>query len=169
MIEADEYDSAFFDKRAKFIHYHPKTLVLNNLEYDHADIYPDLDAIKQQFHYLVRTVPGNGLIIRHGSDANLVDVLAKGCWTPEATFGSESSKWRAILKKPDGSHFTVLYQDKVIGDVSWQLLGLHNVHGIGTWRRSPCWCGSRMLVSALSLSCVKRRLEVKECENIICL
>jgi UDP-N-acetylmuramate: L-alanyl-gamma-D-glutamyl-meso-diaminopimelate ligase len=92
VIEADEYDSAFFDKRAKFIHYRPKTLIMNNLEFDHADIYPDLAAIQQQFHYLVRTVPGNGLLVMPAEDANLKAVLDKGCWTPCALTGKQGER-----------------------------------------------------------------------------
>ncbi len=112
VIEADEYDSAFFDKRSKFIHYHPKTLILNNLEFDHADIFPDLEAIKQQFHYLVRTVPGNGCIVYHADDNNLRDVLDKGCWTKTVSFG-EKGEWRAELIHADGScfkYFIMIYQ-----------------------------------------------------------
>ncbi|HEX2549602.1 MAG TPA: UDP-N-acetylmuramate:L-alanyl-gamma-D-glutamyl-meso-diaminopimelate ligase, partial [Gammaproteobacteria bacterium] len=93
VIEADEYDSAFFDKRSKFIHYHPDILILNNLEYDHADIFPNLDAIKQQFHYLVRTVPGAGYIIHNATDANLSQVLDKGCWSQRVTFGGANGEW----------------------------------------------------------------------------
>ena len=94
VIEADEYDTAFFDKRAKFVHYHPRTLILNNLEYDHADIFPDLDAIKRQFHYLVRTVPASGLILTNAADRHLDDVLAMGAWTPVQPFGGEQG-WTA--------------------------------------------------------------------------
>ena len=108
VIEADEYDSAFFDKRSKFLHYRPKTLIMNNLEFDHADIFPDLAAIKQQFHFLVRTVPGNGQIICHGQDENLADVLKMGCWTPVITFGDDDGAWRASLTSADGSAFKVL-------------------------------------------------------------
>jgi UDP-N-acetylmuramate: L-alanyl-gamma-D-glutamyl-meso-diaminopimelate ligase len=94
VIEADEYDCALFDKRSKFIHYHPKTLILNNLEYDHADIFPDLAALKLQFHYLLRTIPGNGLIVHHADDANINDVLAMGCWTPTMTSKTTASGWQ---------------------------------------------------------------------------
>lgn len=87
MIEADEYDTAFCDKRSKFIHYHPRTVILNNLEFDHADIFADLAAIETQFHHLVRTLPSNGLIVSNGSDGNLARVLARGCWTPIEVFG----------------------------------------------------------------------------------
>lgn len=127
VIEADEYDSAFFDKRSKFIHYHPDTLILNNLEFDHADIFSDLEAIKQQFHYLVRTVPGNGLIVHHAADVNLTDVLEKGCWTSVVAFAGLQSAWRAELIKEDGSQFKVIHEDKLVGEVQWALLGNHNV------------------------------------------
>ncbi len=89
VIEADEYDTAFFDKRSKFVHYHPRTAILNNLEFDHADIFADLAAIETQFHHLVRTVPGNGLIVSNGREASLDRVLERGCWTPVERFGSD--------------------------------------------------------------------------------
>ncbi len=127
IIEADEYDSAFFDKRSKFLHYHPKTLILNNLEFDHADIFPDLAAIKQQFHYLVRTVPGNGLIVNNAVDKNLDDALSKGCWTPVSTFGIEQGQWQASLRKEDGTAFDILHEQSRLGTVEWSLLGRHNV------------------------------------------
>jgi len=127
VIEADEYDSAFFDKRPKFIHYRPKTLILNNLEYDHADIFPDLAAIKQQFHYLIRTIPGNGLIIQQADDANLADVISKGCWSETTTFGGKTGDWQAELVASDGSVFKVFHQGEYQGTVQWNLLGQHNV------------------------------------------
>jgi UDP-N-acetylmuramate: L-alanyl-gamma-D-glutamyl-meso-diaminopimelate ligase len=170
VIEADEYDSAFFDKRAKFIHYHPKTLILNNLEYDHADIYPDLAAIKQQFHYLVRTVPANGLIIRHAPDKNLSDVLDMGCWTLVIGFGGPDAEWKAILKKEDGSEFTVLHGDEVIGDVTWNLLGVHNVNNALAAIATAYHAGVAPHVALSALSTfrnVKRRLEVKGSVNDI--
>src|SRR5579863_9059706 len=95
VVEADEYDTAFFDKRSKFLHYRPRTAVLNNLEFDHADIFPDLKSIENQFHYLVRTVPGNGLLVVNGADAALKRVLARGAWTPCQTFGAPGADWRA--------------------------------------------------------------------------
>ncbi|MGR9014775.1 MAG: UDP-N-acetylmuramate:L-alanyl-gamma-D-glutamyl-meso-diaminopimelate ligase [Gammaproteobacteria bacterium] len=129
VIEADEYDSAFFDKRSKFVHYRPRTAVLNNLEYDHADIFPDLDAIKKQFHHLVRTVPGEGLIISPACDANIDDVLAMGCWTPVAkTSINSDAQWNAQLIKADGSQFNVLMDNQAQGCVDWTLTGEHNVY-----------------------------------------
>ncbi|MDD5410176.1 MAG: UDP-N-acetylmuramate:L-alanyl-gamma-D-glutamyl-meso-diaminopimelate ligase [Methylobacter sp.] len=129
VIEADEYDSAFFDKRSKFVHYRPRTAILNNLEYDHADIFPDLDAIKKQFHHLVRTVPSEGLIISPESDANINDVLAMGCWTPVAKTSIDGdAQWNAKLIKADGSQFSVLFENNDQGCVDWSLTGLHNVY-----------------------------------------
>ncbi|MGZ4970237.1 MAG: UDP-N-acetylmuramate:L-alanyl-gamma-D-glutamyl-meso-diaminopimelate ligase [Methylobacter sp.] len=129
VIEADEYDSAFFDKRSKFVHYRPRTAILNNLEYDHADIFPDLDAIKKQFHHLVRTVPGEGLIISPECDANINDVLAMGCWTPVAkTSINADAQWNAQLINSDGSRFNVLADNQDQGCVEWSLTGEHNVY-----------------------------------------
>ncbi len=129
VIEADEYDTAFFDKRSKFVHYRPRTAILNNLEFDHADIFPDLDAIKRQFHHLVRTIPGEGLIIAPACDENLKDVLAMGCWTPvQQTAIDAASPWQAHLNAPDGSRFTVMFDSLEQGIVEWSLTGLHNVY-----------------------------------------
>jgi len=124
VIEADEYDTAFFDKRSKFVHYAPRTLVLNNLEYDHADIFPDLAAIETQFHHLVRTVPGNGLIVAHGAEPALDRVLARGAWTPVERFGGEGA-WQAG-EPDDGGAFEVFHENASRGRVLWDLLGTHN-------------------------------------------
>lgn len=129
VIEADEYDSAFFDKRSKFVHYRPRTAVLNNLEFDHADIFDDLVAIKRQFHHLVRTVPGEGLIISPKEDENIEQVLAMGCWTPtEKTAINSDAQWQAQLIKADGSQFNVLFKGEQQGVVNWELTGEHNVY-----------------------------------------
>ncbi len=127
VIEADEYDTAFFDKRSKFVHYRPQIAVLNNLEYDHADIFPDVAAIQRQFHHLVRTIPGHGRLIVNAEDAHLAEVLAMGCWTPVETFGIEAGDWRARLIEVDGSAFAVSRQGTELGTVHWNLLGRHNV------------------------------------------
>src|SRR5690554_5305163 len=129
VVEADEYDSAFFDKRSKFVHYRPRTLIMNNLEYDHADIFPDLDAIKRQFHHLVRTVPGNGLIVMPSDDEVLADVIAAGCWTPVQRFRRggqppQAGEWGARLHDRG---FTLLEGDEVRGELSWNIPGVHNV------------------------------------------
>lgn len=127
VIEADEYDTAFFDKRSKFVHYHPHVCILNNLEFDHADIFPDVGAIQRQFHHLVRIVPGNGHLIVNAEDSRLAEVLAMGAWTPVTTFGIERGEWRARLMAADGSAFAVIRDSRAIGEVRWNLLGRHNV------------------------------------------
>ncbi|HEY6451083.1 MAG TPA: UDP-N-acetylmuramate:L-alanyl-gamma-D-glutamyl-meso-diaminopimelate ligase [Steroidobacteraceae bacterium] len=131
VIEADEYDTAFFDKRAKFVHYRPRTLVLNNLEYDHADIYPDLASIERQFQHLLRTVPGGGRIVCNGADANLERVLAAGCWTPLERFAAVAAgadvQWRArAAGHTDYSRFEVLFEGRARGEVKWSAIGAHN-------------------------------------------
>ena len=124
VIEADEYDTAFFDKRSKFVHYRPRTAVLNNLEFDHADIFPDLAAIETQFHHLVRTIPGNGLIVANGADGNLERVLARGCWTPVERFALASG-WQAGAQD---ARALSMCRGKAIrrGALQWDLLGVHN-------------------------------------------
>ena len=126
VVEADEYDSAFFDKRSKFVHYRPRTAVLNNLEFDHADIFPDLAAIERQFHHLLRTVPGEGLVIYPAAEQALQRVIGMGCWTPVQTTG-EGGQWQARLLQEDGSHFAVLFDGVEQGEVCWSLTGQHSV------------------------------------------
>jgi UDP-N-acetylmuramate: L-alanyl-gamma-D-glutamyl-meso-diaminopimelate ligase len=126
VVEADEYDTAFFDKRSKFVHYRPRTAVLNNLEFDHADIFDDLQMIQRQFHHLVRTVPGNGLLIAPADDLPLREVLEMGCWTPLETLGP-GGNWQAELLEADGSRFRVTINNEEAGVVAWQLTGDHNV------------------------------------------
>ena len=127
VIEADEYDTAFFDKRSKFVHYRPTVAILNNLEYDHADIFPDVAAIQRQFHHLVRTVPHNGRLIVNAEDERLREVLAMGAWTPVTTFGIAHGDWRARLIEPDGSRFAVLRDGRERRRSRWPLIGSHNV------------------------------------------
>jgi UDP-N-acetylmuramate: L-alanyl-gamma-D-glutamyl-meso-diaminopimelate ligase len=124
VIEADEYDSAFCDKRSKFIHYRPRTLVLNNLEFDHADIFADLAAIETQFHHLVRTLPRNGLVVSNGAEASLERVLARGCWTPLERF-NEAAGWRMDGDDASGS-LRLRRGDDGIGSAQWALSGEHN-------------------------------------------
>ncbi|HTY50836.1 MAG TPA: UDP-N-acetylmuramate:L-alanyl-gamma-D-glutamyl-meso-diaminopimelate ligase [Steroidobacteraceae bacterium] len=129
VIEADEYDTAFFDKRAKFVHYRPRTAILNNLEYDHADIYPDVDSIRRQFHHLVRIVPGSGRIIWNAADRELQQTLGLGCWTPCEGFARAAAagvQWSAVPVAPDWSRFEVLESGVSRGVVQWQLIGAHN-------------------------------------------
>lgn len=125
VIEADEYDTAFFDKRSKFLHYRPRTLIFNNLEFDHADIFDNLDQIKKQFHHLIRAIPEIGLIISPENDDNTKDVLNQGCWSEQQTF-SEQGDWDCKDINADHSCFTVLFKDKEQGRVEWQLIGEHN-------------------------------------------
>jgi UDP-N-acetylmuramate: L-alanyl-gamma-D-glutamyl-meso-diaminopimelate ligase len=128
VIEADEYDTAFFDKRAKFVHYRPRTAILNNLEYDHADIYPDVASIRRQFNQLLRTVPAAGRLIVNGEDAELAATLEMGCWTPRETFGLGQGDWSArIAPGSAANRFSVLCQGKEAALVNWPLLGEHNV------------------------------------------
>jgi len=126
VVEADEYDSAFFDKRSKFVHYRPRTAILNNLEFDHADIFADLNAIQTQFHHFVRTIPGKGLIIAPLGDANIQDVLDRGCWSELQSLG-EGGDWEISLTEVDGSVFSVSFQGERQGSVRWGQTGVHNV------------------------------------------
>jgi len=130
VIEADEYDTAFFDKRSKFVHYHPRTLVLNNLEFDHADIFDDLAMIQRQFHHLVRIVPANGQIIVPTGEPALEEVLEQGCWTPvvRTSVNGDEAEWQAKLLSEDGSRFQVLHNGEVQGEVSWGMTGMHSVN-----------------------------------------
>ncbi len=161
VVEADEYDSAFFDKRSKFVHYHPRTAILNNLEFDHADIFPDLAAIERQFHHLVRTIPGEGLVIHPTSETALKRVIDMGCWTPVQTTG-EGGQWQARLLSEDGSHFEVLFDGKAQGTVEWELTGQHNVANA-----LACLAAARHVGVVPELGCaalsafksVKRRME----------
>ncbi len=127
VIEADEYDTAFFDKRSKFVHYRPQIAILNNLEFDHADIFPDVAAIQRQFHHLVRCVPGNGRLVVNAEDERLAQVLRQGCWTPVTTFGIDTGDWQARLVHADGSAFRVVQAGVERGEVRWNLIGRHNV------------------------------------------
>jgi UDP-N-acetylmuramate: L-alanyl-gamma-D-glutamyl-meso-diaminopimelate ligase len=130
VVEADEYDTAFFDKRAKFVHYRPRTAILNNLEHDHADIYPDVASIQRQFHLLLRTVPGNGRLVVNAADAHLAEVLEQGCWTPVERFTADAaapSDWRVLADPAAGyAEFSILQGERHVGDVTWSTLGRHN-------------------------------------------
>jgi UDP-N-acetylmuramate: L-alanyl-gamma-D-glutamyl-meso-diaminopimelate ligase len=165
VIEADEYDSAFFDKRSKFVHYRPRTLVLNNLEFDHADIFDDLNAIKKQFHHLVRSVPANGLIVSEKHDHNMQDVLEMGCWTTQEFL---SKDWQAQKTAEDGSAFKVFYRGEEQGEVQWSLIGDHNVHNGMMAIAAAHNVGVTCAVAIDSLRKfvnVKRRMEVKGTVN----
>ncbi|NAW65229.1 UDP-N-acetylmuramate:L-alanyl-gamma-D-glutamyl-meso-diaminopimelate ligase [Photobacterium halotolerans] len=167
VVEADEYDSAFFDKRSKFVHYRPRTLLMNNLEFDHADIFPDLAAIQRQFHHLIRTVPGEGKILApHGVPA-IAETLAMGCWS-ELEYSGENGDWQARKHKPDGSEFDVIFAGKTVGTVRWDLIGDHNVSNalmaiaaarhVGVLPELACEALARFVNT-------KRRLELKGEQN----
>ena len=164
VVEADEYDTAFFDKRSKFVHYRPLVAILNNLEYDHADIFPDVAAIQRQFHHLVRTVPQRGRLIVNGHDAQLAEVLAMGCWTPVERFGfDENFEWSARKLRDDGSKFAVLRAGQECGVVEWSLLGDHNVLN-GLAALAACAAQgvalAQVIPSLARFHSVKRRMEV---------
>jgi len=173
VIEADEYDTAFFDKRAKFVHYHPRTAVLNNLEYDHADIYPDVASIRRQFNQLLRTVPATGRIIVNGGDAELATTLAMGCWTPRETFGVQGAQgndaartdWSArIAPGSAAGRFDVCFQGSAVGEIDWPLLGEHNVMNALAAIAAARHVGVAPARAAEALGLfrgVKRRMEVR--------
>jgi len=162
VVEADEYDTAFFDKRSKFVHYRPRTLILNNLEYDHADIFPDLAAIQRQFHQLLRTVPGSGLLVVNAADNNLAEVLAMGCWSQVEPFDA-SNGFSAEPLSPDAGRFRVSWQGRDQGEVEWPLIGRHNMlnalAAIGAARHAGVPVASA-LAALRGFRSVKRRLEV---------
>ncbi|MEW9625568.1 UDP-N-acetylmuramate:L-alanyl-gamma-D-glutamyl-meso-diaminopimelate ligase [Rhodanobacter geophilus] len=163
VIEADEYDTAFFDKRSKFVHYRPRIAILNNLEYDHADIFPDVAAIQRQFHHLVRTVPGNGRLVVNAHDERLAEVLAMGCWTPVETFGIGRGDWQAELVEADGSVFKVAHHGEMVGEVRWSLLGHHSVMNALAALAAAAAAGAdpRALLPAFAgFESVKRRMEL---------
>jgi UDP-N-acetylmuramate: L-alanyl-gamma-D-glutamyl-meso-diaminopimelate ligase len=162
VIEADEYDTAFFDKRSKFVHYRPRTAVLNNLEFDHADIFADLAAIETQFHHLVRTVPGSGRIVSNGAEAALDRTLARGCWTPVERFGGATGDWQA--QPIDASSFDVLHAGAVVGRVEWSLLGEHNRANALAAIAAARHAGVSPAAAAAALGRfenVKRRMEIR--------
>ena len=162
VIEADEYDTAFFDKRSKFVHYRPSIAILNNLEFDHADIFPDLAAIQRQFHHFVRIVPGNGVLIVNAEDQHIADVLKMGCWSRVESFGIDAGDWRARLLEADGSVFEVSFKDSVIGTVQWSLLGRHNVMNALAALAAAQAAGaevSTLLPAFSEFRSVKRRME----------
>jgi UDP-N-acetylmuramate: L-alanyl-gamma-D-glutamyl-meso-diaminopimelate ligase len=165
VIEADEYDTAFFDKRAKFVHYRPRTAILNNLEYDHADIYPDVASIRRQFNQLLRTVPGAGRLIVNGADAELAATLGMGCWTPRETFALGEADWRAdIAAGSAAGRFGVLFRGELLAEVNWPLLGEHNVMNALAAIAAARHVGVEPAQSARSLERfrgVKRRMEIR--------
>jgi len=160
-IEADEYDTAFFDKRSKFVHYHPRTVILNNLEFDHADIFPDLNAIETQFHHLVRTVPGNGLVVSNGREESLARVIKRGCWTPVEKFGSDDG-WNIDANEQ------VTLNGKPQGKLQWDLMGEHNRMNALAALSAARHAGvpvAQGLAALAEFKNVKRRMEVRGTVN----
>jgi UDP-N-acetylmuramate: L-alanyl-gamma-D-glutamyl-meso-diaminopimelate ligase len=167
VIEADEYDTAFFDKASKFLHYHSRTLIMNNLEFDHADIFKDLEAIKWQFQLLLRTVPGEGAVIFNGADNNIKEVVQRGCWSKQQAF-STNSGWHASSIAEDWSAFDVNYADQKRGHVNWSLLGEHNVSNAIAAIAAAADVGVTVEKSCEALAefkGIKRRLEIRGVVN----
>jgi UDP-N-acetylmuramate: L-alanyl-gamma-D-glutamyl-meso-diaminopimelate ligase len=161
VIEADEYDTAFFDKRSKFVHYRPRTAILNNLEFDHADIFDDLTAIERQFHHLVRTVPGSGRVVVNGLEESLTRVLAQGCWSEVRSFGSTVSDFMA---EGEPSNFKVLQAGQPVADVQWGIGGVHNQLNALAAIAAAEHVGVHPSIAAKALASfenVKRRMEVR--------
>lgn len=172
VIEADEYDSAFFDKRAKFVHYHPRTAILNNLEFDHADIYRDVAEIQRQFHHLVRTIPGSGRIVWNADDARLRETLGLGCWTERESFAradspkASSAHWtaRAVDGAADYSRFEVLEAGKPCGVVEWSMIGAHNMENAVAAIAAARHAGvpvAQSIAALKSFAGVARRMQVR--------
>ena len=166
VVEADEYDSAFFDKRSKFVHYHPKTAILNNLEFDHADIFDDLAAIQKQFHHLVRTIPSTGRIIAPLTETHIDEVLEMGCWTPVVRTSLQPESKAALcaeLIQADGSHFKVLEQGIGVAEVTWTMTGQHSVANALATIAAAQHVGVSIAQACAALSSfggVKRRMEL---------
>ena len=165
VVEADEYDTAFFDKRAKFVHYRPRTAILNNLEFDHADIYPDIASIRRQFHHLVRTVPRSGQLIVNGADPQLARTLEEGCWTPVVRFGRDVAQpWSVRAGRTDWSHFEGLEGAGAVAEVRWSLLGAHNAENALAAILAARHAGVAPATACAALARfkgVRRRLEVR--------
>lgn len=165
VIEADEYDTSYFDRRSKFLHYRPRTAILNNLEYDHADIFPDLGAIQEQFHLLVRSIPGKGRIIRPEQDAALDSVLEKGCWTQVEYISCHHADqgWSAVPVTDDCREFDILIDGTRMGRVKWDLLGQHNMHNAQAALAAARHAGiepETAIDAMCSFKGVKRRMEL---------
>ncbi|NLA51889.1 MAG: UDP-N-acetylmuramate:L-alanyl-gamma-D-glutamyl-meso-diaminopimelate ligase [Alcaligenaceae bacterium] len=173
VIEADEYDTAFFDKRSKFVHYRPRTAVLNNLEFDHADIFENLASIQKQFHHLVRIVPQNGRVIYPTAETALQEVISMGCWSQQAALGYGSDKtgtsdWDYHLLTPSGSHFEVLQGEQVIAEVKWLLIGTHNVQNALAAISAAEHVGVQPALACEALHSftgIKRRMELRDTVN----
>jgi UDP-N-acetylmuramate: L-alanyl-gamma-D-glutamyl-meso-diaminopimelate ligase len=162
VVEADEYDTAFFDKRSKFIHYQPRTLIINNLEFDHADIFGEIGDIIREFRRLVAIIPGKGRIVIKANEPNIKKVLEAGCWSPTVSFGEKSGDWQCLIESEDYSRFTVLHQGKQVSSVSWDIIGQHNAENALATISAADLIGITPLVAAQALTTfksVKRRLQ----------
>jgi UDP-N-acetylmuramate: L-alanyl-gamma-D-glutamyl-meso-diaminopimelate ligase len=171
VIEADEYDTAFFDKRSKFVHYHSDSLIINNLEYDHADIFDDLASIQRQFHHCVRILPSSGNVIFPADEAAVLEVLEQGCWSQQKSFGADNAPWQYKLLKEDGSQFTVLHTSSAEeSTVNWQQPGLHNVNNAMAAIVAAAEIGISLKQACDALSAfvgIKRRMEsIYSAQNI---
>ena len=168
VVEADEYDSAFFDKRSKFIHYHPGILVINNIEFDHADIFDDIGAVRRQFHHLLKTVPGSGRVITRYGDPEIQKVLALGCWSRLEEFGIAAGDWTLAHPRPDFSGFDVCHQEHFTGRVEWPLIGAHNAENALAAIAAAAAAGidpARATTALGEFRSVKRRLQQLACVN----
>lgn len=168
VVEADEYDTAFFDKRPKFMHYRPQTCVINNIEFDHGDIYADIDAIKTQFGYLLRTIPNNGLLIAPSSDAHVQEVIAGGCWTPVQYIAGDEALWRAEPLANDCHRFLIYHASDVLAEITWNQYGRHNMlNALAAF--VACYhfgvSVSQLQAGLATFQGVKRRLEVRGSVN----
>ena len=171
VIEADEYDTAFFDKRSKFVHYHSDSLIINNLEYDHADIFDDLASIQRQFHHCVRILPSSGNVIFPADETAVLEVLEQGCWSQQKSFGADNAPWQYKLLKEDGSQFTVLHTSSAEeSTVNWQQSGLHNVNNAMAAIVAAAEIGISLKQACDALSAfvgIKRRMEsIYSAQNI---
>ncbi|MDG2939223.1 UDP-N-acetylmuramate:L-alanyl-gamma-D-glutamyl-meso-diaminopimelate ligase [Bisgaard Taxon 10/6] len=163
VIEADEYDTAFFDKRSKFVHYNPKTLIINNIGFDHADIFDDLKAIQRQFHHMIRTMPQSGLVLSNAAETSAKETLAMGCWSAQQFVGEEQ-EWYAERITNDCSQFAVFHHGEKVAEVTWNIVGQHNMHNALMAIAAAHHAGVSVENSAKALAGfvnAKRRLEVK--------
>lgn len=163
VIEADEYDTAFFDKRSKFVHYNPKTLIINNLSFDHADIFDDLKAIQRQFHHMIRTIPSSGLILSNKTEQSVKETLDMGCWSHKQFLGEEQ-EWYAQRISNDCTHFAVFHKGEKMAEVNWSIVGQHNMHNALMAIAATHHAGVSVENACAALATfvnAKRRLEVK--------
>ncbi|UJF19561.1 UDP-N-acetylmuramate:L-alanyl-gamma-D-glutamyl-meso-diaminopimelate ligase [Vibrio sp. SS-MA-C1-2] len=169
VVEADEYDSAFFDKRSKFVHYHPRTLIINNLEFDHGDIFNDISDIQRQFHHLIRTIPSEGRILAPLDNQNVAETIEMGCWS-ELESSGETGQWQSQKVTADGSEFEILFDQQVVGKVKWSLIGEHNMANARMAVAAARHVGVTPDLACQSLETfinAKRRLELRGCVNNI--